>query len=488
MARARLIALLLPAMCAGPVSSRQKSTDPDNNSIVVSTGAVGAGTTGTKFTVVVAGQPAGVFESAAPSDAPEPQRGKTVSWVSFDATIGVPVQIKVEPDLPWQACIVRPLSLGIRPTRGENNSAVFTLITPSQISVEFDDSTDPLLVFSNPPSPLVPRDTPGNGPVITFGPGLHDIGAGYVVPPNATVHLAAGAWVRGTLTTHGRRASGITVEGRGVLDGSLIPHPATATDALALINLCGDGITVRGVTLVNAPTYLLQVNAFWQPGCDGSGTVVENVKLIAWHYTSDGIMVGRDSVVRDNFIKCNDDALKLFMGGTFWERNTIWQLDNGQSFMLSWITDTDERNVTVTDCTVIHVEHFKDYGDHARPSVIGAVHGGTGRLSDYSFSNITVEGDVYRAVGLAVEPNAWGHGSTGSIDAIGFAGVQFLGNATSLSLIHGSRAGDSRTGEQRAGPGIISSVHFDDLSVNGKWASSASFVIDPATTTNITFS
>ena len=57
---------------------------------------------------------------------------------------------------------------------------------------------------------------------------------------------------------------------------------------------------------------------------------MENVKLLAWHYTSDGIMVGRDSIVRDNFIKCNDDALKVFMGSCLWERNTIWQGDNGQ--------------------------------------------------------------------------------------------------------------------------------------------------------------
>ena len=42
--------------------------------------------------------------------------------------------------------------------------------------------------------------------------------------------------------------------------------------------------------------------------------------------------------------------------------------------MLSWITNTDEKNITVEDSTVIHVEHAKDYGDRARPSVIGAVH------------------------------------------------------------------------------------------------------------------
>jgi hypothetical protein len=46
--------------------------------------------------------------------------------------------------------------------------------------------------------------------------------------------------------------------------------------------------------------------------------------------------------------------------------------------MMSWITPTDESNITVTDSTVIHVEHDHDYGDGARPAVFGAVHGAPG--------------------------------------------------------------------------------------------------------------
>ena len=35
---------------------------------------------------------------------------------------------------------------------------------------------------------------------------------------------------------------------------------------------------------------------------------------------------------------------------------------------------------SVFDSTVIHVEHDHDYGDDARPSVIGSVHGGAGTI------------------------------------------------------------------------------------------------------------
>ena len=55
---------------------------------------------------------------------------------------------------------------------------------------------------------------------------------------------------------------------------------------------------------------------------------------------------------------------------------------------------------TPVACRVIHCEHDKDYGDKARPSVIGSVHGGAGVLSGYLFDNITVEGPVFRPIGL----------------------------------------------------------------------------------------
>eukprot|EP00729_Bicosta_minor_P015703 gene15703-4375_t len=417
------------------------------------------------------------------------------------------------------------------------------------MSVEFDGNTHhPLLVFANLPEedeveeataadrrrgmvgasgpnpPFSPPPPAAGGKRITFAAGLHDIGVGFALPKNSVVYLAPGAWVRGTFTTHGKKANNITIHGRGVLDGGLIAHPVKCTDTLALINLCGDGITVSGITAINAPTYLLEVNAFWQPHCQGTKTVVENVKLLAWHYTTDGIMVGRDSVVRNNFVKCNDDALKLFMGSTLWELNTIWQGDNGQSFMLSWITETDETNFTIRDSTVIHVEHTKDYGDQARPSVIGAVHGGVGRIGEYHFRNITVEGDVFRPIGITVEANTWGKESDGSISGVDLSGVNFAGASKVASLIHGtakqhrpgmdkegvaenarqtivSKAfagkprmpigdGDS-SGGGGAAAGTVANVAFYKLEEGGKVVlnpSASVFKVDPSTTSNVTFS
>ena len=334
------------------------------------------------YAVTLNGLTAPTYISVAPVDGPIRQRGKTASWVSWDAD--AVVEVRITPLTEWKRCVVRPISLGVKCARVNASSAALLLSPGAQVSIEFDDvwETHALLLFAN-----YPEEPFRSGAVIEFGAGLHDIGVGYEIPANVTVHLAAGAWVRGTFASKGGAASGVEIHGRGVLDGGLIAHPPTCDDSLALINLCGDDISISGITLVNAPTYLLEVNAFWQGGAcaTSSRTTVSNVKLLAWHYTSDGIMVGRDSVVSSNFVKCNDDALKLFMGRTSWTRNTIWQEDNGQSFMLSWVTPTNETNISVSDSTVIHVEHDHDYGDQARPAVFGSVHGGAGELFTVTF-------------------------------------------------------------------------------------------------------
>ena len=168
-----------------------------------------------------------------------------------------------------------------------------------------------------------------------------------------------------------------------------------------------------------------------------------------------------------------------------------------QSFMLSWITDTNERNITCVDSNVIHVEHDHDYGDNARPSVIGSVHGGKGRLTNISFSNITVEGDVYRPFGFVVQPNQWGAQSDGSIDGISLLGVRFLGKAKAPSIIHGTKQAASSSALSAfesasrvgSGTGMVSSVAFHGLSEDGVVVRSGgkAFVIDSATTSSITF-
>ena len=121
---------------------------------------------------------------------------------------------------------------------------------------------------------------------------------------------------------------------------------------------------------------------------------MRNIKAMSWYYTTDGVMAGRDALIEDAFLKVNDDALKIFQSNTLVRGCTVWQLDNGMPFMMSWTTPTDESNITVQDSTVIHVEHDKDFGDGLRPSVFGAVHGAEGHLSDFFFNEHSATGSI----------------------------------------------------------------------------------------------
>lgn len=197
------------------------------------------------------------------------------------------------------------------------------------------------------------------------------------------------------------------------------------------------------------------------------------------------MFAGRDAVIEDSFFKVNDDAVKLFQSNLMVRRVVVWQEDNGQSFMLSWITPTNESNITVIDCTVIHVEHDHDYGDNARPAVFGAVHGGPGHISMFRFENIVIEGPVLRLVGLSVSNNPWAPGtSPGSIREVEFDGLITTDKAPQRihSLIHGL----SKTAS-------VADVRIRDLQYGGSRAPyissarEAGFDIDPSTTHDIRF-
>ena len=234
------------------------------------------------------------------------QGGRAQSWTTFSFEGGA-ATVAVTPAKNWTTVALRPLSLGLRAQR-RGDAAVFTVAAaPAKVILEFDgDATHALAVFGDP----LPPPAPKNGThAVVFGPGVHDIGQGYAVPAGMTVHIAGGAWVRGTLSGH--RATNAVIEGRGVLSGERLKHPPKATDELAMLNLCGSHITVRGIHIVNPPTYMVNINPYWTM-CFGRRALVDNVKAISWYGTGDGIMVGPDSVVRDSYGECSNGRLGHF--------------------------------------------------------------------------------------------------------------------------------------------------------------------------------
>jgi len=445
-----ILTVAIPAtLVTYPAPSATFPSGPFNISVTE-----GAGTPQTSF----------VYHSASPSNGPGAQKGKSMSWSTF--SFAGTVSVAVTPQKNWTNVVLRPTSLGLTASR-VGDAAVFSLAQQTKVIVEFDgDTKDSLIVFGDD----LEEHLPLREGDIEFGPGVHDINQSFTVPKGARVHLAGGAWVRGTLASKAA-AHGATIEGRGVLSGELLAHPSSATDALAMLNLCGNDITVRGLTIVNPPTYMVNLNPYWK-GCIEQRSLVENVKAMGWHYTSDGIMVGRNSIVQDCYVRANDDSLKLYMSHTRWERNLIWQLDNGWPLMLSWNTMSNEHNISVTDTVVVHVEHTGD--THGARAVVGAVHGGTAHLSNYRFENLVVEGPVFRPFGITVQKTQFGPFDTGTISDLTFRNFAFEGAAKSDSKLDGN----------------VSQIAFYNLSLEGTVVSSAQeghFQLGEAVT-DVTFS
>jgi len=450
------------------------------------------------------------YTTFAPADAPAAQFGRSTSFTQLSFSEPVRVQIaRLGVAAPWTRAVVRPLSAGVAVRRiatggggggggGAGFGAELSLNASAvgvQLSLEFDgDTANPLLLFANPLESAVPAA--GSPGVLHFGRGVHTIAARTALAAHTRVYLAGGAVVYGSFAS-AAQSSNITIEGRGVLSGGRLPLPpgcpdhCSGDDALALVKLCGPGMAIRGIVAIDAPSYVFEVNPYWSAcapqavACGGRpcGTHVSNAKAVAWRFTSDAISAGPGALVEDCFFKVNDDAVKAFQSDLLVRRVTIWQLDNGMPFMLSWNTPGDTRNITVRDCTVVHVEHAWDFGDRARPAVFGAVHGGRAALRGYLFEDIDVEGPVWRAFGLSVQPNAWAptpYGELGDIDGVVFSRVRFLEASPQQadSLLWGVKAD------------AIARIEFRDLEYGGKRIGAAAagrIDLNASSTRNITF-
>jgi hypothetical protein len=369
-------------------------------------------------------------------------------------------------------CQVLPSSRQIT-AQVSGRSATFELSRPGQFSVEFDGQNgnvfSPMLVFADPPETAVPkRGDPG---VVWFGPGVHEVPGGELrLTTGQTVYLAPGAVVYGRILGRG---DNIRILGRGILSGE---HVTWADDNERHRNrkLCdlegpSNDTLVDGPTFIDSPSYILTLH--------GSRHVVRNFKCIGWYFNTDGIGTGGHSLIEDCFLMCNDDALKLYHSDTTVRRCTIWQLENGAAFQISWNMNSDNSGFHVSDCDVIHTEHRWKANNTA---VFGAVHGGRGRMSDYVFENIRIENSPLRLWNVTLQPNDFSGGvkQPGSIANLTFRNITTTRTTSLPNTFRG------------LGTSAIDGVIFENVRVAGKLVAKpedANLEFDPATLKNVKF-
>ncbi len=393
---------------------------------------------------------------------------RDVSWAPFAFTGQVTVRVtKLEGE--FTRVRVLPSHRGITPTLS-GRTATFTLDRPGQFAVEFDESiAHPLLLFADAPerpADIPARDDPN---VLWFGPGVHDLGEKFIEPKaGQTVYLAPGAYVRGRLRS--RDAPGARLTGRGILSGEhLPPNPPGTYTVPHLVEIGGDEVQVEGITLVASPHYNLVLR--------GADCVVRNVKCLGWHYGTDGIGTGPRGLIEDCFLKCNDDALKLYRSGMIVRRCVIWQMENGAAFQLSWNLNSDASGIRVSDCDVIRVEHR---GEANNRGIFCSIHGGRGHLSDFVFDDIRIENATWRLVLFTTRKTDWARSDTfGDITDLTLRNVRVDGPLAKANVIQSYEA-----------TGRFARITFENLRIGGRLIHSAeegNFAVDPATVSDVRF-
>lgn len=297
-------------------------------------------------------------------------RTEWCGFARFDFEGAADVAITVARD--FAQADVLPRSAGVVP-QVEGRTIRFRMEGPQPLTLILDGADEePLHLFTHHPESSPP--SPDDPNVIYFGPGEHWVDT-ITVRSGQTVYLDGGAIVRAVLPAGAKGKQGgvlnlfsypppvidvadatdVRICGRGILDGTLLPHPARN-----LIRLSQSSrVSVEGITLRNSPNWHLPI-----VGCED--VTVEGLCGISGRLNSDGINCVSSSRirVRDCFMRSHDDTfvVKTMIPGRAscdirYERCVAWN-DWGYALGVSYETRAPISQVRFTDCEVIYGRHW----------------------------------------------------------------------------------------------------------------------------------
>jgi len=388
---------------------------------------------------------------------------KTTAWVNFSFSGNVTVKV-FNFTKHRQSAKLLPRNPGIH-LMEDTNTVSFCISKAGQYSIEFQSGKrieHPLLIFANELEKNVPD--PEDSSVIYFGPGLHEIGSRYIVPPGKKVYLHGSAYVKRQFFSE--NSHNIAICGRGILSGE--DYPARTADHMIHLRN-GVNILIEGIAIIHGPRFMIVAS--------GSGHHINNVKMMGWWFSTDGVSTGEDALIENCFFKVNDDAIKLYQNNTTARRCVIWQMENGAPLQLGWNGTNDYSNCHVYDIEVIRVEHE---WDNENESVICAIHGGKGHKTNFLFEDIRIDNSNWRIFHLITKPNRWGQwdAESGSISNMVFRNIEMYGEQKIPSLI---------MGHDKKHP--VFKLRFENIIINGKktFGERNNFIVDAETTWDIEF-
>jgi len=339
------------------------------------------------------------------------------SFTSFDTDGKVRVTVTTSQDV--QQAKILPSSYGIAPSISGKNVS-FTITMSQQVTLEVNgDWNNSLHVFANP----VEKDTPKphDANVIYFGPGVHFISP-QKIGSGKTVYVAGGAVLYGKFAGPEEHRSifslvgnGVTLRGRGIIDGSLNPKGPGSGN---MIFGRGENLKIEGVTLRDSNDWNVPIWA-------SKHVTVDNIKVFGWRGNSDGVDVvnSEDVKITNSFLRTFDDLVVVktkdpAAGPSQDITATHLVLWNEIAHPLSIGAELRKpvENVTFSDCDVIH--------DMGRDWIFRIYHTDSAPIRHILFENIRIEEDR-RLASLWINKARWGRDDErGHIDDVTFRNIQ----------------------------------------------------------------
>ncbi len=376
-----------------------------------------------------------------------------------------PAEVEVEVAFPFERAVVRPLRHGVQPDVTEGGLR-FRLERPGGLSVELDgDLRRPLFVWAAPPEQDAPAPDADGVHYFAGGavhePGLMELAAG------ETVYIEGGAVVRGAVLAEG--ADGVTVRGRGVLDGSAWSRERGERGPQLLRFIDCRNVRVEGLALIDSPRWTLV-----PVGCDGVS--IRGVRIITDHVGGDGVdLVGcSNAVVEDCFFRTADDcvAVKAFARGEQEcggrdvrnirvRRCVCWNARPGNGVEIGYETRCDSMSdIAFEDLDLIHVEHEGWQSGGAL-----TIHNGDrAEITNVRYEDIRIEDAREKLIDLKVLFARYSRDEQrGRIRDVHFKDIAVVDGQFPVSIIRGWEAEH-----------LIENVTIENLTVRGRHIRSAS--------------
>lgn len=322
----------------------------------------------------------------------------------------------------------RPDSRQVVVGKPEDGVVELTLGQPAKLSIEGADAKGGLILIARP----LEREpvSKGDPNVIYFGPGIHRPGV-IRLRDNQTLYIAGGAVVKAAVVARGR---GITIRGRGILDGSGFKWPNNPAGERGLVNFIEcNGVRMLDVIVRDSPCWTIVP-------MHSRDVLIQGVTICnSSNENDDGIDPCNTQSLRisDCFIRTDDDcvAIKgwsrlrgrvvdvesiLVENSTFWcDRARVFLL--GHESQARWM-----RSITVRNCDILHFAMAPFLVEPADEMTV----------SRLVFSDIRIQGEGQQELIRLrpVELPEYGIPGYGYIDGVQFANIRLEGEGGAYQI------------------------------------------------------